>query len=97
MGGEAAYNVTDGSISRFAAAAGYSTQEYGITCHALNSGNTYTGSYYHRVSKDTEVGAKALYDAKATQGVALEVGTKTYVHRFLLIQLWVLISEPQFP
>jgi voltage-dependent anion channel protein 2 len=46
----------------------------------LNNLNTFSASYYHRVSRDIEAGAKAVYDAKATHGgVALEVGTKTYL------------------
>ncbi|KXN82861.1 Mitochondrial outer membrane protein porin [Leucoagaricus sp. SymC.cos] len=80
FGGEAAYNVTEGSITRFAAALGYNASDYAVTLHALNSGNTFTASYYHRVSRDTEAGAKALYDSKATHGgVVLEVGSKTYL------------------
>jgi voltage-dependent anion channel protein 2 len=46
----------------------------------LNNFNTFSASYYHRVSRDVEAGAKAIYDTKATSpGVALEVGAKTYL------------------
>jgi len=46
----------------------------------LNNFNTFSASYYHRVSRDVEAGAKAVYDSKATHGgVGLEVGTKTYL------------------
>ncbi|KAF9450562.1 hypothetical protein P691DRAFT_810097 [Macrolepiota fuliginosa MF-IS2] len=80
FGAEAAYNVTEGNITRYATAVGYNAPEYAVTLQALNNLNTYTASYYHRVSRDTEAGAKALYDTKATHGgVVLEVGTKTYL------------------
>jgi voltage-dependent anion channel protein 2 len=78
LGAEAAYNVTEGNLTRYAAAVGYATLDYSVTVHALNNLNTYNASYYHRISDNTEAGAKAVYDTKATHGgVALEVGTKT--------------------
>lgn len=80
VGAEASYNVTAGSISRYAAALGYSAPEYSVTLHGLNNFNTFSASYYHRVSRDVEAGAKAVYDTKSTHGgVALEVGSKTHL------------------
>ncbi|KAI0696284.1 eukaryotic porin/Tom40 [Cytidiella melzeri] len=80
LGAEAAYNVTEGKVTRYAAAAGFSAPEYAVTLQALNNLNTFTASYYHRVSTDVEAGAKAVYDTKATtQGVHLEVGVKSYL------------------
>ncbi|KDR82503.1 hypothetical protein GALMADRAFT_57395 [Galerina marginata CBS 339.88] len=80
VGAEAAYNVTQGIITRYAAAVGYNAPEYAVTVHGLNNFKTFSASYYHRVSRDVEAGAKAIYDTKATHGgVALEVGTKTYL------------------
>lgn len=77
VGGEASYNVTEGNITKYAAAVGYNAPEYAVTLHGLNNLNAFTASYYHRVSPDVEAGAKAVYDSKATQGgVALEVGAK---------------------
>lgn len=78
VGAEASYNVTAGSINRYAAAIGYNAPEYSVTVHALNNFNTFSASYYHRVSRDVEAGAKAVYDSKSTHhGVAIEVGSKT--------------------
>ena len=78
VGAETSYNVTDGTIAKWSAALGYTDTNYAVTLHVLNKFNTFHASYYHRVSKDVEAGAKAVYDTKATQGgVALEVGTKT--------------------
>jgi voltage-dependent anion channel protein 2 len=77
FGAETAYNVTEGKITRYAAAIGYNAPDYAVTIHGLNNLNTFAASYYHRVSADVEAGAKAVYDTKATtSGVAIEVGTK---------------------
>lgn len=78
VGAEASYDVTAGSISRYAAALGYNALEYSVTLHGLNNLNTFSASYYHRVSPDVEAAAKAVYDSKSTHGgVVLEVGSKT--------------------
>jgi len=80
VGAEAAYNVTEGNITRYAVAAGYNAPEYALTIHGLNNFNTFSASYYHRVSGDVEAGAKAVYDFKATHGgVGIEVGTKAFL------------------
>ena len=80
VGAETAYNVTGGNITRYAAAVGYNAPEYAVTLHGLNNFKTFSASYYHRVSRDVEAGAKAVYDSKSTHGgVGLEVGTKTYL------------------
>jgi voltage-dependent anion channel protein 2 len=80
IGAEAAYNVREGNITRYAAAIGYNAPEYAVTIHGLNNLNTFSASYYHRVSADVEAGAKAVYDSKSTHGgVSLEVGAKAYL------------------
>jgi len=80
VGAEAAYNVTEGNVTRYAAAIGYNAPEYAVTIHGLNNLNTFSASYYHRVSADVEAGAKAVYDSKSTHGgVNLEVGAKSYL------------------
>jgi voltage-dependent anion channel protein 2 len=80
VGAEAAYNVTEGNITRYAAALGYNAPEYAVTLHGLNNLSHFSASYYHRVTPDVEAGAKAVYDSKTTHGgVALEVGAKAYV------------------
>ncbi|KZT32888.1 voltage-dependent ion-selective channel [Sistotremastrum suecicum HHB10207 ss-3] len=80
VGGEASYNVTEGKITRYAAALGYSAPEYNVTLHGLGNLSTFSASYYHRVSRDVEAGAKAIYDTKATtSNVSLEVGAKAYL------------------
>jgi len=80
VGTEAAYNVTEGKVTRYSAAVGYNAPDYSITLHALSNLHTFHASYYHRVSADVEAGAKAVYDTKATApGIALEVGAKAYL------------------
>lgn len=77
LGAEASYNVTEGKVTRYAAAVGFSAPEYAVTLQGLNNLNLFSASYYHRVSPDVEAGAKATYDYKGTtQNVNLEVGAK---------------------
>lgn len=80
LGGEASYDVTSGKVTRYAAALGFSAPEYAVTLHGLSNLSAFSASYYHRVSRDVEAGAKAVYDTKATTGgVNLEVGAKAYL------------------
>ncbi|KAI9512378.1 eukaryotic porin/Tom40 [Russula earlei] len=80
FGAEASYNVTEGRVSKYSAAGGFSAPEYAVTLHCLSNFSTFAASYYHRVSPDVEAGAKAVYDTNATSpSVALEVGTKAYL------------------
>ncbi|THH15852.1 hypothetical protein EW146_g4690 [Bondarzewia mesenterica] len=80
VGAEASYNVTEGKVTRYAGAVGFSAPEYAVTLHGLSNLTTFAASYYHRVNPDVEAGAKAIYDTKATtSGVSLEVGTKAYL------------------
>jgi voltage-dependent anion channel protein 2 len=80
VGAEASYDVAAGALTRYAAALGYSAPEYAVTLHGLGNLSTFSASYYHRVSKDVEAGAKAVYDTKSTTGgVSLEVGAKAYL------------------
>lgn len=80
VGAEASYDVTSGAITRYAGAVGFSAPEYAVTLHGLGNLSTFSASYYHKVSKDVEAGAKAIYDTKSTlNGVSLEVGAKTYL------------------
>jgi len=80
VGAEAAYNVTEGRLTRYSGAVGFSAPDYAVAIHSLGNGSTFAASYYHRVSPDVEAGAKAIYDTKATTtGVNLEVGAKAYL------------------
>jgi hypothetical protein len=80
VGAEAHYNVTEGRVTKYATAVGYSAPEYAVSLHGSGNLSQFTASYYHRVSPDVEAGAKATYDTKAAGAVGLEVGAKAYVY-----------------
>lgn len=90
IGTEASYNVTEGRVTKYSGAVGFSAPEYAVTLHGLSNLSTFAASYYHRVSPDVEAGAKAIYDTNATSpGVGLEVGTKAYAYhstRLILVR-----------
>lgn len=80
VGAEAAYNVTEGKVTRYATAVGFNAPQYSVAVHALSNLKVFTASYYQRINRDVEAGAKAIYDPKSTHGgVSLEVGTKVYL------------------
>jgi voltage-dependent anion channel protein 2 len=75
-GGEIAYNVQDGKITRFGAALGYLNKDYSVALHGNNNFSTFSAGFYHVVKPDLEAGAKAVYDKKSAGNVAIELGTK---------------------
>lgn len=80
LGAESTYSVPTGSITKYAVAAGYAAPSYTLSLHGLANLSVFSASYYHKVSKDVEAGAKAIWDSKATTAnVGLEVGTKAYL------------------
>jgi len=80
-GGEIGYDVADGRVTKYNAALGYTALDYSIALHANNALNTFGVSYFHRVNKDVETGAKALWDRKTDSAVSVEVGTKYALDR----------------
>ncbi|KAL7752900.1 Mitochondrial porin [Sorochytrium milnesiophthora] len=81
VGGETAYDVSSGSITRYNFAVGYNARDYSVTMLANNKLDHFSGAYYHRVNKDVEAGAKATWDRKSGSNVSLELGTKYYLDR----------------
>merc|ERR1711977_73904 len=80
LGAESTYSVPTGAITRYALGLGHAAPSYTVTLHGLANLSVFSASYYHKVSKDVEAGAKAIYDAKtAGSQVGLEVGTKAYL------------------
>lgn len=79
FGAESCYSVPTGSITRYALAAGYAAPTYSVTAHALANLSVASVSYYHKVSKDAEVGAKMVYDIKSRGTPGLEFGSKVYL------------------
>ncbi|KAI9225339.1 MAG: eukaryotic porin/Tom40 [Piptocephalis tieghemiana] len=77
LGGEVSYDVVSGKVTKYAAAAGFIEKDYVFSVHAHSSLSVFTGSYYHRVSPQVEVGGKVNWDSKVPGGpVGIDVGTK---------------------
>ena len=76
MGGDVAYDVSSGLVTRYNGALGYTTPEYTVTLTASNKLGVFGASYFHRLSKSVEAGAKATWNKKADAAVAIEVGSK---------------------
>lgn len=81
VGAEVGGDVRSGQIARYATALGFTQPTYAATVHALGNGSVFSASFYHRLSAEVEVGAKAVFDRKASSDgrVALELGTKAYL------------------
>ncbi|KAH8114734.1 voltage-dependent ion-selective channel [Phellopilus nigrolimitatus] len=87
LGAEAQYNVSSGQVAGYSTGLGFSAPEYAVALLATNKLSQFTASYYHRVSRDVEAGGRAIYNAaKPADGVALEVGTKTYLDQAAFIK-----------
>ncbi|BGP27638.1 voltage-dependent ion-selective channel [Rhodotorula toruloides] len=88
LGAETTYSVPTGAITRYAVGLGYAAPSYTVTLHGLANLSVFSASYYHKVSKDVEAGAKAIWDSKApTSNVAVEVGTKAYLDNTAFVKL----------
>jgi hypothetical protein len=77
-GVEASLDAATQQPKGYAAALGYSAPQYAVQLKALNALSAYQAGYYHKVTNDLEAGAVATYK-QGTQGVALEVGVKSYL------------------
>ncbi|KAH7103339.1 voltage-dependent ion-selective channel [Auriculariales sp. MPI-PUGE-AT-0066] len=78
VGLEGSYNVSEGRITKYATAVGFSAPEYAVAVHGLGNLSTFAASYYHKVNPDVEAGAKATWDTKNSH-VSLEVASKAYL------------------
>ena len=76
VGGEAAYDVQKAAITKCSAAIGYSAAEYSAAITATSSLSVFTASYYHKVNSQVEAGAKATWDSKGSNNVAVELASK---------------------
>ncbi|KAJ3196181.1 Eukaryotic translation initiation factor 3 subunit E [Irineochytrium annulatum] len=76
VGGDVAYDVSDARITRYNAAVGYIAPEYSVSIHALNKFGTFSASYFHKINKEVEAGAKATWNRASDAPVTIEVGTK---------------------
>ncbi|KAI9327316.1 eukaryotic porin/Tom40 [Zopfochytrium polystomum] len=76
VGGDIAYNVNEATISRYNVAAGYIAPDYSVGVHATQKFSVFSASYFHKVNREVEAGAKATWNKAASDAVAIEVGTK---------------------
>ncbi|KAI9141731.1 eukaryotic porin/Tom40 [Paraphysoderma sedebokerense] len=81
VGAEGAYDVASSAITKYNFALGYNASDFSVAFTAANKLSVFSGSYFHRVNKDVEAGAKATWDRKAGPNVSLELGTKYYLDR----------------
>jgi len=75
-GAEVGYDVSDGRITRYSAAVGYSVPEYTAAVTATNNLSVFSAFYYHKVNPLVEAGAKAFWDAKSATDPSLEIAAK---------------------
>ncbi|KAJ1341472.1 hypothetical protein BSLG_003900 [Batrachochytrium salamandrivorans] len=80
-GGEVAYDVSDAKVNKYSASLGYIAPLYSVNLLAANKLSLFSASYYHRVNKEVEAGAKASWNKATDSSVAIEVGTKYALDR----------------
>ncbi len=88
VGAEAGYDVQKAGITKYAAAIGYTAPQYSAAITATNSLSVFAASYYHKVSSEVEAGAKAIWDSKSGDKVALEVASKYRIDPTSFAKVW---------
>ena len=76
VGGEAGYDVQKAAITKYSLAVGYSAADYSAAITATSSLSVFAVSYHHKVNSQTEAGARATWDSKGSNNVAMEVAGK---------------------
>lgn len=76
VGGEAAYDVGKGAVTRYGLGLAYQTPAYNASVNAIQNLNVIMASYYQKVNSSVEVGAKAGYDVQASKAAGLELASK---------------------
>ncbi|KXJ87695.1 eukaryotic porin/Tom40 [Microdochium bolleyi] len=75
-GAQAGYDVQKAAVTSYSAAVGYVAPQYSAAITASSNLSVFAASYYHKVNSQTEAGAKATWDSKASNAVGLEVASK---------------------
>jgi len=81
IGGETAYNLRDSKLTRYNIGIGYNTPEYSLALQAFEGFNTYTASYFHKVSNELEAGTKATWNKSSAGPVNIEFGTRYILNK----------------
>ena len=76
VGGEAAYDVGKGAVTRYSLGLAYQQPSYSASLTAIQQLSVLTASYYQKVNSAVEVGAKAGYDVNAGKASGLELASK---------------------
>lgn len=76
VGASAGYDVQKAAITTYAAAIGYTGPDYTASITSAANLSVFSASYYHKVNKQVEAGAKANWDSKTGNQVGLEVAAK---------------------
>ncbi|KAI8947009.1 eukaryotic porin/Tom40 [Xylaria longipes] len=75
-GASAGYNVQKAAVTGYSAAVGYVAPQYSAAITATDNLSVFAASYYHKVNKDVEASAKAVWNSKSGNAVGLEVASK---------------------
>ncbi|KAI0479869.1 eukaryotic porin/Tom40 [Xylaria cf. heliscus] len=75
-GASAGYNVQKAAVTSYSAAVGYVAPQYSAAITATDNLSVFAASYYHKVNKDVEASAKAVWNSKSGNNVGLEVASK---------------------
>lgn len=95
VGAEAGYDVQKAGITKYAAAIGYSQPQYTAAITATNSLSVFAASYYHKVSSEVEAGARAIWDSKGGDKVALEVASKYRIDPTSFAKVGAALESPR--
>lgn len=75
-GASAGYDVQKAAVTGYSAAVGYVAPQYSAAVTATDNLSVFAASYYHKVNKQVEASAKAVWNSKSGNAVGLEVATK---------------------
>ncbi|KXL42195.1 hypothetical protein M433DRAFT_363879 [Acidomyces richmondensis BFW] len=76
VGGEAAYDVQKGAVTRYGLGLAYQTDSYTAALHGSQNLSVIAASFYQKVNSTVEVGAKASYDVQASKPSGMELASK---------------------
>ncbi|KAI1424136.1 eukaryotic porin/Tom40 [Xylaria sp. FL1777] len=75
-GASAGYDVQKAAVTGYSAAVGYVAPQYSAAVTATDNLSVFAASYYHKVNKQVEASAKAVWNSKSGNAVGLEVTSK---------------------
>jgi len=76
LGAEAGYDVSKAAVTRYSASAAYQTPSFTASLLGLQNMSVVAASFYQKVNRNVEAGAKATYDLQSGNSVGLELASK---------------------